>query len=137
MIRYVDHKSGFSLIEVLIALAIAGTILVAFFGTQSQLLRSVMRSVHEVQATLAMENYLVESHIQHYEAQDKQQTQNIDDPMRGKLSYRITKIPTQSSLHAVRDLMIERVEVNWKDGAATRQRHIISLLYKVPEKVAA
>lgn len=135
--RHANHKSGFSLIEVLVALAIAGIMLVAYLGMQSRLLHTVVQSVHEIQATNVVSNYLAQAQKDRFESSDKSQTQDVTIPIPAKMTYKVVQIADTSSLKRIHNIRIERGEIVWKEGNKERKRQLVQCRYIEPEKKGA
>ena len=130
--RVFKNNNGFTLIEVLLALAIIGLILTPIFLGQAFIVRSNGRASRYLASLFAAKKYLVETELG-LSAQVSEATseKKIDNP-RTTLRYELKKIPSVSSLKNFKNVLIERV--SWADiRTPKKQDSLLTFLYK-PEQ---
>ena len=127
-----SNHAGFTLIEVLLALAIIGLVLTPIFLGQAFIVRSNGRASRYLASLFAAKKYLAETELGlSAEVSETASEKKIDNP-RTVLRYELKKIPPTSSLKNFKNVLIERV--SWADmRTPKKQDSILTFLYK-PEQ---
>jgi prepilin-type N-terminal cleavage/methylation domain-containing protein len=135
MIHFKNHKKGFTLIEVIISLAITGAILTPVFMIHEMILNRVSRSSRLFDYILLCSNML-------YEARQKQEPDvqqfsldKVDTDFGVSLTYSLEKgVDPKSSLASVQGLHKEFVTVLWTEVDQKKQERLVTFVYKKPEQ---
>jgi prepilin-type N-terminal cleavage/methylation domain-containing protein len=135
MIHFKNHKNGFTLIEVIISLAITGAILTPVFMIHEMILNRVSRSSRLFDYILLCSNML-------YEARQKQEPDvqqfsldKVDTDFGVSLTYSLEKgVDQKSSLASVQGLHKEFVTVLWTEVDQKKQERLVTFVYKKPEQ---
>ena len=135
MMHFKNHKNGFTLIEVVLSLAITGAVLVPVFNIHEMLLNRVSKSSREFDYILLCNNFL-------YEARQKQDPQaqqfvvdKVDTTFGVSLTYSLEKgVDPKSSLAAIPGLHKEFVTASWTDVDQKKQERLVTFVYKKPEQ---
>ncbi|HLW72938.1 MAG TPA: prepilin-type N-terminal cleavage/methylation domain-containing protein [Candidatus Babeliales bacterium] len=135
MIHFKNHKRGFTLIEVIISLAITGTVLTPVFMMHEIILNLVSRSSRAFDYLLLCQNLL-------YEARQKQEPDaqqflldktNVE--FDATLTYSLEKgVDQKSSLASLQGLHKEQVTVFWTELDKKKQERLVTFVYKKPEQ---
>ncbi|MEX0672117.1 MAG: prepilin-type N-terminal cleavage/methylation domain-containing protein [Candidatus Babeliales bacterium] len=128
MIRF-KNRDGFSLIELIIAIAIMSTTLIALFGSQSGSLRSVLRR-HQTFLRL----YLIKNQLREYEMQPLSQ-----DPIKiieketshpkTMLRYTIKNVPLESSLAPLKNIYLGQASGSWRVMRIPFDEQFVTVLF--------
>lgn len=135
MIHFKNHKNGFTLIEVIISLAITGAILTPVFMIHEMILNRVSRSSREIDYMILCNNFL-------YEARQKQEPHaqqfvldKVDTDFGVSLTYSLEKgVDPKSSLASLSGLHKESVAVSWTEVDQKKQKRLVTFVYKKPEQ---
>jgi len=132
MMNFKSH-SGFSLIEVLVALAIVSIVTVAIFIAQANFLKTARTTAQEIQIVAEMKNFFIEAEKRRYTQNDKKQEKKIESIFDGRLIYSSAKTKSKS-LKDVPGIIIERIDATWLDGSIERKKTLVKYTYVMPEK---
>ncbi len=136
MIHFKNHNSsGFTLIETMLAMAIAALVFTPMLIILSTVIQRVNRYAQEFSYVLLGKNVL-------YEARQKQdpdaQTFSLDKPavdFGPALSYSLEKgVDAKSSLASVQGLHRESVKISWTEQERKKHEQLITFVYKQPEQ---
>lgn len=135
MIHFKNHKRGFTLIEVIISLAITGAVLTPVFMLHEMILNRVSRYSRAFDYILLCTNFL-------YEARQKQEPEvqqfvldKNDVVFDAKLTYSLEKgVDQKSSLASVQGLHKELVTASWIEVDEKKQERLVTFVYKKPEQ---
>jgi prepilin-type N-terminal cleavage/methylation domain-containing protein len=125
--------AGFTLIEVLLAMAIIGLVLTPIFMGQSAVLRAASLASRRLARVFAAKKILIENEIAlDSDAREFSSEKKIDNP-RTTFNYELKKISDESSLKKFKNVLIE--SVSWIDERSKkkRQERLITFLYR-PEQ---
>lgn len=135
MILFKNHKNGFTLVEVILALAITGMVLTPMFMMYEMITNRVWRTSNAFDCILLASNFL-------YEARQKQdseaQTFSLDKTDLGldaTLHYSLEQgVNQKSSLNGLQGLHQEMVLVSWTEQDKKKQERLVTFVYKKPEQ---
>ncbi len=135
MIHFKNHKNGFTLIEVVLAMAIAALVFTPIFIMLSTVIQRVDRSSRAFNYILLCKNLL-------YVARQKQdpdaQTFLIDKTeidFDATLTYSLEKgVDQKSSLASLQGLHKELVKVSWTEQDKKKQEQLVTFVYKKLEQ---
>lgn len=125
-------RSGFTLIEVMISLAIVGLVLTSLGGLQMALLRATMKSTGRFERLRSMLFFLEDSRIKESSSKEQERGKKITKELKEpalKLTYERFAPAKKSSLYRQKDLKIERVTGEWKGATRKQQDSIITFIY--------
>jgi len=128
-------KDGFTLIEVLIAVAMVGLLLSPLFITQETVFLNVVKGARTFERILTAKNFYWLSK-QKYENQEKiefKREKKITDPAM-MLQYSVTSQSQKSALKDFKDVYNERVNITWQDGRKKREDALVSFVFKPQEQ---
>jgi prepilin-type N-terminal cleavage/methylation domain-containing protein len=128
-----DCKSGFTLIEVLLALAIIGLVLTPIFVNQSLISRTASRASRLLTRLFTAKRILVENEFALApDAQEMKSEKKMGAPPT-VFTYELRRIPENSSLKKFKNVWIETV--SWPDERGKkRKQQLVTLLYKSEEQ---
>ena len=135
MIHFKNHNNGFTLIETVLAMAIAALVFTPILIILSTVIQRVDRYSSAFNYFLLGKNVL-------YEARQKQdpdaQIFLLDKPAIDSgpvVSYSLEKgVDQKSSLASVQGLHREVVKISWTDQARKKHEQLITFVYKQPEQ---
>lgn len=136
MIHFKNHKySGFTLIEAILAVAIAGTVLTPIFILYGSIMQRVDKGFNAYNAILFGKQVL-------YQARQKQEMQaqtfsleNKNDVFGITAAYSLQQpVAKQSALAKLEGLHPEVVKITWTEKGQTRQENLVTFIYKNPEQ---
>lgn len=132
------HQSGFTLIEVMSALAIVAAAFAIIMGFEMNLMTSTKRSSGRVQRSWAMTNYLYECHGKSLEELEKDPNKKLTKKLEQPdltLTYQRKPITEGSDLDDLENLIIETVQAEWKNKQGTTNKdQIISIVFAMEKK---
>jgi len=124
-------NKGFTLIEVLIALAIVGMALTPLLLNQSSLILRVAENARKIKRIFAAENFMVTSFIEfEKDPQKKKNVKKIEEP-EIQLSYRIAK-PSEKIKKEFKDIYTTNVTTEWKEQEKAQKEKLVNFLF-LPE----
>jgi len=128
------NNNGFTLVEVLISIALIGLIFSPLFISQEQLMKSVRTMSLRLNHMIEAATFMVKSR---QEAVEEKQNEAIKKESAAK-SFSGTMVYSQepskiSQLKDIKDIYLEQVAVNWRDGNRARTTTFSSFLFK-PKK---
>jgi prepilin-type N-terminal cleavage/methylation domain-containing protein len=128
---FLNARPGFTLIEVLLAMAIIGLILTPIFAIQLGVMRSNARASETLQRIFFGKQFLVDNEFQlKPEEQEKRIEKKLEKPPT-TLIYELKKIPENSALKKFKDVLIESVIMQWIDRQGKkRQERLVTFVYK-------
>lgn len=122
-------KKGFTLFEVMIALAVMGSAVTVILTLVSALFTTSTKSAHAAVHITAMKNMLYEVH----ENPLMRHTQEKNLVPAVTLTYKEKPLSGKSVFKGIKNLVIEQVTAQWYDKGVQRTDSIVFFLYK-PEK---
>ncbi len=124
------NRRGFTLIEAMVAVAIAAIILTPLFILQGVVLQNVGRMSRTLHRIFWAQHFLYEARrIKDPEVRDFTLEKKIEDP-ECVLKYELKAVAKKSSLSQIADIRKEQVTITWQDQRRTREEQIISFVYK-------
>lgn len=129
------NKSGFTLIEVLLAMAIIGLVLTPIFSIQLSVLRSNSKASQTLARIFLGKQFLVENEFSlKADEQEKRIEKKIDRPPT-TLIYQLGKIPENSALKKFKNVLLETVTMQWVDRQGKkRQEKLVTFVHKPETK---
>jgi prepilin-type N-terminal cleavage/methylation domain-containing protein len=135
MMRFKNHKRGFTLVEVMLSMMIMGLALSPIFILFSMIMQRVNRSSRAYDAVLLCKNFLQEAHQkQEPEAQSfSLEKKEIDFDV--TLTYSLDKGVDQKSVFgSLQGLHRETVTATWLETGEKKEEQLVSFVYKKPEQ---
>jgi len=132
------NRNGFTLIEVLITLAIIGMVLTPLIIAQSTALRSITTLSRRMTRFIYAKNFLLESSFKllfekkEQEKEAKQVGELKDPPM--KLTYELKQVSENSALARFKGLKIGTVFMRWQERTGPRTDKLIQVILKPDEE---
>lgn len=128
-----SNKSGFTLPEVLLSLAIIALILTPIFINQAVISRNVGRASRMLARIFVAKKILLESELALApETQELKSEKKVDIP-RTTFLYELKKISDTSALKNFKNVLIE--SISWSDTPVKgKQDRLVTLLYKPEQK---
>ena len=134
MIHFKSHKDGFTLIEVIMALAITGLVITPIFILHGTILQRVNRGSIAFDMFLYVKALLVEARQkQNPDAQEFTLEKSIAE-FNTTTKYVLSKIDQKSSLASLVGLHQELVTINWVEQEEKKQETLVTFTYKKPEQ---
>lgn len=127
------NKDGFTLTEVLLAVAVVGLTLTPIYLSQSTAMRQSAVYSRLLARVFAAKKVLLESEFALPEPlQPTQVAKKIDNPPT-TFTYQLKKLPEQSSLKKFKNIWVE--SVSWPDERnAKRQNRLVTFIFKPEQK---
>lgn len=125
--------AGFTLIEVLLAMAIIGLVLTPIFMGQSAILRATALASRRLARVFAAKKILIDSELAlEPDIREYSSTKKIDHPPT-TFTYELKKISDESSLKKFKNVLIQTV--SWPDERSKKKRQdrLVTFLYR-PEQ---
>ena len=129
--RVFKNSNGFTLVEVLLAMAIIGLVLTPIFAIQLGVWRSTTRSSQLLARIFAGKKLLVDSEFELSPDQREKRVERKLDRPATTMIYELKKIPENSSLKKFKNVLLESVTMQWVDRQGKkRQERLVTFLYK-------
>ena len=133
MMHFKNHKPGFTLVEVILALAITALVLTPIFIMHAMIFQRVSRSSQDFEVLMYCKNLL-------YEARQKQEVDTQEFTLEkgmvdfsGTRTYRLESgVDAKSSLHGIVGLHKESVTLNWTYLGEKKREQLVNFVYKNP-----
>lgn len=121
------HKAGFTLIEVMMAVAVVGLVLTALATLEISLMRGTIRTSLRFDRLWNMVFFLQESHTKTLDKDKDTKTIKVPDMT---LNFERLEMPKESMFASFEDLKLERVTARYKKTSGTGQDRVIMFKYK-------
>lgn len=129
--RYQYARSGFSLLETIIAMTIIATMAVPLITMQGTVLRRMIRDARHEDRIFLMRNFLYEARQEAPPGatsfEKKIEKQNTE------LHYQLMPPKESSSLHDMKGIHIERITATWREMGKKVQEVMVTTQYIEPE----
>jgi len=126
MIHRKHHeKFGFSLIEVIIALAMVSIIVITALTVQSRIVRATSKNKNIITRLAAIKGVFTTADKQEFIKKPQTYNMTLDVPAT-EIKYRATPLPKTSALAKIPHLFIENVTATWDEGTTTMTRFIFA-----------
>ena len=123
------NRSGFTLIEVLIAVAIIGVAIMPIYNIQTTLLARVSKYTGAFVRTLYAKSFLNESQLSLQAGKELEKEKKVPGPSM-KLIFERGAVPSGSSVKKFKNIVLDRVTVEWQEGKAKRKEQFVTFTYK-------
>lgn len=135
MIPSKNHKNGFTLIEVILALAITGVVLTPIFMIHEMIMNRVNRSSKLFEYMLLCKNLLLTARQKQEPDAQTFSLEKAEIDFDATLTYSLEKgVDQKSSLASLSGLHKEVVTVSWTDQDIKKQDRLVTFVYKTPEQ---
>jgi prepilin-type N-terminal cleavage/methylation domain-containing protein len=133
MINFKNHD-GFSIIEIVISIAILGTTLMALFGSQSVSIRSVVQAHQRAIRLYAIKNQITRQSMQPL-SQDPVRIieQQLAKP-KTVLHYEVKNSDLESSLAELKNIYIVQARGTWRTLAKEFKELFVTLIFTPLQK---
>lgn len=132
MIHRTSHpKKGFTLLEVLIAIALIGIVVTPLFITQGNILQSTLRASHRLTNFFTMSLFLKENEHNSrtaVKAPSNTTMQQQTPPL--VITYEITDELPNEQLKQFPHIFLQKTDGIWRRGITTYKETIVSFLFK-------
>lgn len=126
-----NNSGGFTLIEVVLAVAIVGVIMTAVFVAQGSAMYAVNRISQVLRRVYAAEQYMLEKRAENVNGVEVKSDQKIITYPAATLAYKLEKTDNPS-LKAFKDIYREEVVISWKEQRVPRTDALVSFSFKPP-----
>lgn len=129
-----NNKSGFSLLETIVAMGIIATMAVPLVIMQGTTLRRVIRDGQHMERIFLMRTFLSEAQQAAPGTTTSEKT--VPTP-NTQLRYQLMPPQANSSFHALKGIQIERVTATWREAGKETQDIMVSMKYTKPTNTEA
>lgn len=135
MMNSKNHNCGFTLVEVILSLAITGLVLTPIFIIHGGVLERVGRTSQAFDVIMYCKELFYEARKkQEPDAQEFTLEKGMVD-FNGTRTYRLEKsINQKSSLASITGLHKESVTMTWTDLGEKKREELVTFVYKAPEQ---
>ena len=124
-----------ALMEVMFALAIAGTVLTPIFINQGSAMERIQKESQAVYRLFAAQQFLYDAEIaQAHDAQVSAQKEITNPPTR--ISFSESDPQKKSALSRFEDIVVRKISWQWQERREQKNDQLISLVYKRKEQPA-
>ena len=128
-----NNQLGFTLIEVLLSLAIIGMVLTPIFLIQSLVLRRTSAGARQFTRLIAAKDFLVDQQFENIqETNTATAEQKITNPPT-TLLFTSKKLPENSALKKFKHIMVDTVTMQWTEQNKKRQENLVTFMFKPEE----
>ena len=136
MKHFKNHNisSGFSFVEVALAVLVLGIMLTAALALQNSSFTSILRYSEKLTRVLLLKEVLFDASFAR--AQNKpydKQEKKVTEPIETTLNYSIAPVNKNSPLKNFSTILIEKAEASWAGITRQNKETMITFVYK-PEK---
>jgi len=130
-----NHNGGFTLVEVIISLAITALVLTPIFIMHGMIFQRVNRGANAFDTILYCKELLIEAR-QKQDPDAQEFTLDKQIPyLHASCTYSLDKsIDQKSSLASLPGLHKETITINWTEQEEKKQERLITFIYKKPEQ---
>jgi prepilin-type N-terminal cleavage/methylation domain-containing protein len=134
--HFKNHNAGFSLIEVLLALALIAFVITPMMFQQSTVLDSVYRMSRRLEYVYAAEQFWYEAHaIMPPNAPTFSQEKKLNDGT--TLTFTRGPLDAKSSLAKQQHLVQERLIIAWQEFDQPKRDQMVTYVHIIPEEKPA
>ena len=124
-----ENKAGFTLLEVLLALALIGFIMLPVMWVQSSTMARVRTAIGRMQRSLFLQQFLFEAREQRSDDM-RERSFNLDkrvtDPLT-VLSYRMEPLRDDLGFGKLPTVFTERVTATWRERGQERTQELVTM----------
>lgn len=129
-----NPSSGFSFVEVALAVLVLGIMLTAALALQNSSFTSILKYSEKFTRVVLLKELLFDAAVARaqnkpYEHQEKK----VTEPIETTLKYSIAPVHKNSSLKNFSTILVEKAEASWAGITQKNKETMISFIYK-PEK---
>lgn len=125
------NNSGFTLVEVLIALVLISVVSIALLNLEGGLLQSTYRARNVLERILLLDTFLQQQHKDILEGKTPTKEQTVEDPPT-KITYTTSAIAGGSALSKIENIVLETVQAQWTDFGWQRTELLVNIRRKTP-----
>lgn len=127
------NKQAFTLIEVLIALAIIGIAFGPIYFAQGTIFKRIVNSVAAIERMFIAYDFFVDKQRDD-QIGDKRVTETVDNP-KTDMAYQMTPMPKESVLSKTcNHLFVQKASWKWRDVNVSYQDTFVSIIFNPPPK---
>lgn len=126
------NKSGFTLIEAMLAIALIGIVMTPILITQGSVVQAVSRISMRLQRIFFAQNFFIEAQA---EADDERKfalDRKVDFPVT-RLAFERKPVDGKSSLSKINNLIMDRIEASWTDENKQQKEVLVQFKYIKPQ----
>ena len=125
-----SSRSGFSLMEVLAAIAIFSIIMSPLFILQGTVYTRLVRSAQRLQRTWFAQAFLERAH-EKLKADTTTFTADEEQPFpHTQLHYELSHVSSDSPFASLKDLYVESVSARWRTQGEEEKSHLVTFVFK-------
>ncbi len=132
MIRF-KNRDGFSIIEIVITIAIIGTTLMAVFGSLNSSFRSVVKSHDLLTRLFILKKEMVANQFKKPDPFVRTDEKKVARPAT-TIRYQVTKLPFESSLGKLLNLYLVQATGKWRTLGIPLQERLVGLRTRIPKE---
>jgi len=126
-------NSGMTLMSVMFALAIAGTVLTPIFITQGSAMERIQKEAQAVLQLFAAQQFLYDAEIAYASNAQIPAQKKITNPSM-HISFSESEPQKKSALSRFSDITVRKISWQWQERREQKTDQLISLLYKRKEQ---
>ena len=125
------NKSGFTLIETMLAIALIAMVMTPLMITQGTIVQAIARISMRLQRIFFAQNFFIDARADADDESKFSLDKKIDSPST-KLAFERKLIDSKSSLAKVEHLVVDRIQATWEDESKQQNEVLVSLQYIKP-----
>lgn len=129
-----ENHNGFTLIEVLIALAILVMVITPIFISQNKIGQTIVEYSWLLQRIFAAEDFLDKSKRAIAPETEQTAAENVISNPPTKLLFAVNKVPGDSILKNFNNIYVEKVTLEWRENNQLRHTPFGGYVYKPKRK---
>lgn len=136
MMHFKQHKQGFTLIEVLLALSVASIVLIPVFTVQGRIIKQIVLYADQLQALFFGQSFFneqrLEALINKNDPYARAEKKIVQPEL--TLTYVRKKAEPGSSLTKLDNIYLEQTTIQWTDIDGPQQEMLVSCLFQPGDK---
>lgn len=129
--KMLHKKSGFTLVEVVLAMAIVGVVMTSVFVAQAGALYAINRVSNVLRRIYAAQNYMMQKRVELVNSTEPKSDQKMLTSPAATLSYKLEK-SNNAGLKPFKDVYLEQVILSWKEQRTPCTDALVSFVFKPP-----
>ena len=126
------NNSGFTLIEVMLAIALIAMAMTPLLVMQSSAVRAVAKISTRLQRIFLAENFFIEARAEAGDEKNFSLDKKIES-LDTQLVFERKSIDSKSSLAKIDNLVLDRIQASWQDNNKQQKEVLVSLRYNKPQ----